>query len=73
MVEEFVPNEKLDTTPDGRVFGGHRVGDLKRDHRGHAHIDGPAPSREVHRVDLSAYKDDQRVRITWKRTDPPAN
>jgi hypothetical protein len=71
VVEEFVPNEKLDRAPDGRLFGGHRVGDLKRDYRGHAQIEGPAPTRQLHRVDLSAYRDDQHVRITWRRIDPP--
>lgn len=62
MVEPFVEST-TDQLPDGRIFGGDRVGDLRGEH-GHATLQ--APNGAMQDVDLSAYGEDERVRITWE-------
>lgn len=72
-VETFSPGPG-DVAPDGRRFGGQRVGDL-RDARGHTSL--RAPNGSMQDVDLSSYGDDDRVRINWvnetarRRHGPP--
>jgi hypothetical protein len=61
-VSRFAPLPS-DTAPDGRRFEGQRVGDI-RGPGGLASVQ--SPGGDLRTIDLSAYGEDERVRISWQ-------